>query len=283
MIIDRILNNNVVIIKDSDGVEQVVCGKGIAFKKKNGDFIDDNEINKVFVLKDKQENRRFQQIVSNIPLQYLELTDEIIEMIKLESGRKINDTIYVSLSDHIYTAVNRVLDGITITNSMLWDIKRFYEDEFRISLKVLDIIKKTLHVSLPQDEAAFIALHIVNAEMDSKDVHKVLEITKMMQEISNIVKYHFSIEFNTDSVYYYRFITHLKFFAQRVLSEKMIDDRSDDDLLQIVKLKYASSYECVERIAHFILRTYNYELFSEEKLYLTIHIERVIYKSQNQE
>ena len=34
MRIDRILNNNVVIIKDENGEEQVVCGKGIAYKKK---------------------------------------------------------------------------------------------------------------------------------------------------------------------------------------------------------------------------------------------------------
>ena len=50
MIIDRVLNNNVVIIKDENGIEQVVCGKGIAFKKKSGDFVDEKEVNKVFIL-----------------------------------------------------------------------------------------------------------------------------------------------------------------------------------------------------------------------------------------
>ena len=39
MRIDRILNNNVVIIKDENGEEQVVCGKGIAYKKKAGDLL----------------------------------------------------------------------------------------------------------------------------------------------------------------------------------------------------------------------------------------------------
>lgn len=283
MIIDRILNNNVVIIKDEMGVEQVVCGKGIAYKKRSGDYVDEKQINKVFVLKDQVENRHFQQIISNIPLQYVELADEIIEMIKLELGRKISDTIYISLSDHIYTAVKRFLEGIVITNSMLWDIKRFYEEEFRLSVKALEMIKDRLGVSLPQDEAAFIALHIVNAEMDGSNLHKTMEITKIMQEISNIVKYHFSVEFDTDSVYYYRFITHLKFFAQRLLSDELIKDTNDDSLLEMVKVKYVSSYACVERIAEFILRKYQYELSNEEKLYLTIHIERVIYKNQTME
>ena len=36
MIIQRILNNNVVIVKNKKGQEEIVCGKGIAFKKKVG-------------------------------------------------------------------------------------------------------------------------------------------------------------------------------------------------------------------------------------------------------
>lgn len=283
MIIDRVLNNNVVIIKDKDGLEQVVCGKGIAFKKKSGDFIDDKEINKVFILKDKVKNKKFQEIVSNIPLQYLEVTNEIIEMIKLESGKKISDTIYISLSDHIHMAVERFLDGIAIKNYMMWDIKRFYPQEFQLSLNALDIIKEKLDVTLPQDEAAFITLHIVNAGMDNDDMHQTLEITKIMQEISNIVRYYFSIEFDTDSVYYYRFITHLKFFAERLLSDNIIKDSDDDDLLNMVKIKYKESFSCVEKITEFISRKYEYKLSKEEQLYLTIHIERVVNKNQNKE
>ena len=157
VVIDRILNNNVVIIKDKKGIEKVVCGKGIAFKKKAGEKIDEKEVNKVFVLQDQTQNKRFQELVFEIPLEYLQAVDEIIEMFKLELGKKLNDTIYISLSDHIYTAIKRYLEGITITNSMLWDIKRFYELEFGLALKALNIIKQRFQVELPEDEAAFIA------------------------------------------------------------------------------------------------------------------------------
>lgn len=280
MVIDRILNNNVVIIKDKKGIEQVVCGKGIAFKKKVGDEIDEREVNKVFILQDQTQSRRFQELVSEIPLKHLQVADEIIEMIKIELGKKINDRIYISLSDHIYTAIQRFLEGITITNSMLWDIKRFYELEFSLALKALDIIKQRFQIELPEDEAAFITLHIVNAETDESNIKQILEVTKIMQEISNIVKYYFSVEFDVDSVYYYRFITHIKFFAKRLVSNKTFKDSSDDELLEVVKMKYQTSYKCVERITEFILRKYKYELSNEEKLYLTIHIERVIYKNR---
>ena len=53
MLIHKILNNNVVVILGKNDEEQIVMGKGIAYKKKIGDYIDDNIIDKVFTLTDK--------------------------------------------------------------------------------------------------------------------------------------------------------------------------------------------------------------------------------------
>ena len=281
MRIDRILNNNVVIIKDENGEEQVVCGKGIAYKKKAGDLLSEKLINKVFVLKDTAQKQHFQEIISEIPMEYIQITTEIVEMLTQTLERKLNEAIYISLSDHTYMAITRYLDGVVVKNSMLWDIKRFYEKEYQAAKKVWKMINQTFKVELPEDEIGFITLHIVNAEMDNENLKQTMEVTKLMQEISNIVRYYFSVEFNTESVYYYRFITHLKFFAQRRLTDKEYEDDQDNELFNTIRQKYRTSYKCVEKIAEFISRKYEKELSDEEKLYLTIHIERVIYKSRD--
>lgn len=280
MIINRILNNNVVIILDENGEERVVCGKGIAFKKKVGDELDSKLINKVFVLKDQGMNEKFKQLLLNIPLDHIRLADEIIHSAEVKLGKRLNESLIISLSDHIYTSISRYLEGITIKNAMLWDIKRFYEDEFEIGMNALDMVEELFHVRLPDDEAGFIALHIVNAGMDEINMEQIVDITRIMQEISNIVKYYFRVEFDINSVYYYRFITHLKFFAQRLVLGKIIDDGSNDGLLDIVKVKYQTAYKCVGKINDYIKSKYNYELSLEEQLYLTIHIERVINKTK---
>ena len=62
------------------------------------------------------------------------------------------------------------------------------------------------------------------------------------------------IEFNEESAYYYRFITHLKFFAQRLLEDKK-QNQQEDDLLDVVQTKYANAYKCVEKIAMYIKKT----------------------------
>ncbi len=281
MVIKKILNNNVVIVEDEKGIDEVVCGRGIAFSKKVGEVIDESKINQVFTLKNEQYNKRFQEIISSVPFEYIELSDKVIEMIKLNLGQKLSDTIYITLSDHIYTAIERAKQGIYMPNTMLWEIKNYYNNEYNIALKVLEKIKEQTGVELKDAEAGFIALHIVNAETEDSKLEETLEITKIVQAITKVVKYHFGEEYNTDSVYYYRFITHLKFFAQRLVYKKIYTNNEDGSLLAIIKEKYKNSYQCVEKIASMIKKNYDYDISDEEKLYLTIHIHRIMHINDN--
>ena len=135
-------------------------------------------------------------------------------------------------------------------------------------------------MGLPEDEAGFIALHLANAQMDREIMHNMYEITRVMQEVSNIVKYSFRTEFNEEDVYYYRFVTHLKFFAKRLVEHHPYPETEDDDLRTVIKGKYSEAYRCVEKIAQFTKKKYQYGLSKEEELYLTIHIERVVSKAR---
>ncbi len=48
MRIFKILNNNAAVVKDDTGQEQIVMGKGICFKKKTGEEISRDMVDKVF-------------------------------------------------------------------------------------------------------------------------------------------------------------------------------------------------------------------------------------------
>lgn len=281
MQIHKILNNNVVVVLDEQEKEQVVMGRGLAFKKKCGDEIDPAQIDKVFTMSNPDTNNKFQEIVANIPLEYMLLVEDIITYAKTHIGKKINDSIYISLADHIFMSVKRFSEGIVVKNALLWDIKRFYKDEFYIGQKAVEMIAQRTKIILPEDEAGFIALHFVNAQMEENPdkVEDMYTITKVMQELSNIVKYYFNMEYDEDSVYYYRFVTHLKFFAQRLVTKKTYQEESEDDLLDIIKMKYKNAYECVKVIKKFLVEQYDYLLSDEEMLYLTIHIARVTNKN----
>ena len=280
MIIKRILTNNAIVIDDENQQEKIVCGKGIAFKKRPGMEIDEMSINQTFILEGGGEYSRFEQLLKDVPLEYLELSSEIINMAKLEFAKKFKDNVIITLSDHLYVAIKRCREGMTISNPLLWDIKNFYEIEYDIGLRALELIKNKFHIQLPNDEAGFIALHIVNVELDEDNMDHIFQVTKVIQEIMTIVKYHFHAEFDTSNVYYYRFITHLKFFALRLLKDNQFNEDEENELLDVVKDKYCTSYECVLKIKDFLEKKYNYTLQEDEIVYLTIHVHRVVHKTK---
>ncbi|WP_297713430.1 BglG family transcription antiterminator LicT [Clostridium sp.] len=279
MIITRLLNNNVVITLDSNDEEIIVMGKGIGYQKSKGDTIDEEKINKVFRISNKEVSNKFQELFNKIPMEHMNLSSEIIEYAEGVLGKKLNDGIYISLSDHTYTAIKRIKDNITVKNALLWDIKRFYRDEFKIGMKALDIIEEKTKIRLPEDEAGFIALHMVNAQLNEEQP-QVQGITKLIEEILTIVRINLRVEFKEESVFYYRFITHLRYFAQRLFYNNTYNGDSDDELLSIIKGKYPKEAECIDKVKLFINKKYNYELSSDEYIYLTIHIAKLLQDSK---
>ena len=273
MLINKVLNNNVVTIIDNNQ-ESVVMGRGIAFQKKKGDEIDEDKIEKIFILKDKSINKKLIDLINDIPVENLEIVEEIIKYAENKLNTKLNENIYLTLTDHIGFAISRLKNNLEMKNTLLWDIKRLHKEEFSIGLKALEIIKDRLDVELPEDEAASIALHILNAELN-QDMPDVVNMINLIDEILKMVKYHFNIDFDEESINYYRFITHLKFFAQRLTSGRYYEDE-DNELFEMIKLKYPKAYKCTKKIEGFIKQKYDNTLTKEEKLYLTVHIARVI-------
>ena len=275
MKIDKIINNNLIRTFDNNGKEILVMGCGLGFQKKIGDTIDRSKIEKIYAIENKNDSNKLMNLLSEIPLEYIQVSNEIISYAKYSLGKRLNDNIYISLTDHISFAIERYKQGLNFKNALLWEIKRFYNHEFLIGKEALTIIKKRLDIMLSEDEAASIALHIVNAQLNSRDMNDTLDITKMIQNILNIVKFHFNIELDEYSLHYERFITHLKFFAQRILSGKVV--KSDDaNFCEMIKEQYKDAYLCAEKIKKYIDKEFNHELSDEEMMYLTVHIKRII-------
>ncbi|PVZ87379.1 transcription antiterminator BglG [Serratia sp. S1B] len=277
MNIAKVLNNNVVITLNDRQEEIVVMGRGIGFKKKSGDQVDESLIEKIFTLNSGEIGERYKELLAEIPLTCVTTADKIITLARERLPGKLHNIVYITLTDHIHFALQRHAQGLAIKNVLLWEIKKLYPDEFAVGLEALNIITQRLTVTLPEDEAGFIALHLVNAQLND-EMHNILHITRVMQEILNIVKYHFRFDYNEETLSYHRFLTHLKFFAQRLLGKNYVDNH-DDSLYQVVKDKYGESFACVSKISQYIAQHYQHSLTHEEMMFLTIHIERV--RSEN--
>jgi beta-glucoside operon transcriptional antiterminator len=275
MVIRKIFNNNAILAKDLDKHEFVVMGCGIAFKKNLGDKVDENLIEKTFILKQKDASEKFKLLLEDIPTEHVSLCYDIIEYAKNILNVELNDYIYVTLTDHISHALKLFDEGLNRPNALIWEIKKFYPKEFEIGLKALEFIESETDKKLPEDEAGNIALHLINAQINNSNnkVEDIAHQTKMIQDILNIIKYTYNISLDEKSLNYERFVTHLRFFFQRLNKKENeeIEKEEDDFLLRQVKVKYKKAYECMLKIQTYLEK----ELSEEEQLYLTIHIQRV--------
>lgn len=277
MIIDKIVNNNVVTVLDSKNKEAVVMGRGIGFKKKPGDLIDKDNIEKIFTMDNPSKNQKLIELLGNTPSEYLLITEEIVKHAQDVLGKKLNSSIYVLLTDHIVFAVDRFKENIVLQNPMIWEIKTLYKDEYRLGQWSINLIKDKLDIELPEDEAAFIALHIVNASL-GEEMYNTMNITILTKDILKIIKTHFNLDFNEDSLDYIRLVTHLKFFSQRVFKKEQLK-LEDDDIYNMIVSKYKEEKNCVDKISKYTERSFNYTLSKQEIIYLILHIKKVSSKN----
>lgn len=166
MRIQKILNNNVVTAIDKGDQELVLMGCGIAFRKRIGDTVDRRKIEKVFYPDSGIKSEKLIHLFSNIPETHISLSAEIIEYARNHLDYQLSDSLYLTLTDHISMALDRLKSGLQLKNSLLGEIERLYEEEYKMGKVAVDMMNARLNLDLNYEEAGFIALHLVNARID---------------------------------------------------------------------------------------------------------------------
>ncbi|CUO49983.1 BglG family transcription antiterminator LicT [Clostridium disporicum] len=275
MIIEKVLNNNVVVSIDPKTKKEIILlGSGIAFNKKIGQEVDESKIEKTFVLDDKTLGNKFKKLINQIPDGVFQLSHEIISHASKELNAKFDKQIYISLSDHIAFAIKRYKKNMMIKNELLNEIRRVHKKEYKVALWALEFLNRKLKIELPEDEAGFIALHFINASLNQSTINSI-ESTKIVKDILNIIRYYFSLEFKEDDLNYDRLLTHLKYFSKRIIENNQ-DNASEDEFINMVIKSYPEAYNCTLKIKEYIVNNYKYDVNSNEIVYLTLHIQRIV-------
>ncbi len=272
--ISKVLNSSVVLVRDDNGEESILLGKGIGYGRKAGQEIDRQPSDRVFIPLSNPDAQPMLELFSSIPPVYLELTQEIVADAEETLGVKLSPHIYLMLTDHLHFAVERQQLGITVTNRVLWEIKHFYRKEYEVGARALKRAGRLLNVVLPEEEAGNIAFHIVNARMDNGAGGDAMQAARLIGELTNIVTYRIHARLDTESIHFSRFISHLQFFADRFFSGKLMDSE-DDFLFNQMQQGYPEAVDCAEKIRTFVLRKYGVFLPNEEAAYLALHIARL--------
>lgn len=263
-------NNNILLVREN-GKEKILFQKGIGFGKKPGDLIEKGTvIEKVFIIEDEDNQRNFDEILDRVDSKLIALVEEIIAEITDELGEELNENIHVGLIDHLFYAIRRLKDNEEIQNPFLIEIETLYGREFSMACRLSNRIKEVLNVEMPEGEKGFIALHIHSARNNGK-LSNTIKYSFLSNSITEHVEDRLKITIDRKSLDYARFLTHIRFAIERIITNSPIKN----DLIDVIKVKYRLSYKIAKEARDIICKVLDINNVSEDEVaYLAMHIER---------
>ncbi len=273
MVIRQILNNNAVMAADKSQ-EVIVTGTGIGFKQMSGNVIDVTQVRNLKIYRCNKQIEDIHSIYERIPQKVFTVTEKIGAYVGNIKGKAFSANSMLILADHIYESLNRYEKGIILKNGLLYELKNFYMPEWEIGKFAVDLINSTFDVKLDENEAGFIALHIINISLEN--MNEAYDSVHIVNDIVKLVQYNMNHRFSEESWKYMRFIIHLKYFSVRVINKSVLTDKVDAKLLAFIKETYPRTYLCSEKVAQYISQKYKYNVDENEKIYLSLHIGSLI-------
>ncbi|MDU4843441.1 MAG: PRD domain-containing protein [Leclercia adecarboxylata] len=271
--IKKSLNNSMLLV-DNDQREMILFGKGIGFGAKPGTHIDLAQVEKVFLPLSDLKSRHFLSLTDTIPAAFFDISHEILILARRLCGDKLNSVLLFTLAEHLHFAVERSRSGQTILNKLSWEVKRYYPQEYSVGLQARAQVNEKFDIELPEEEAVNIAFHLINASSQDDDstAHQQVEL---VNRIADIVRYKLGKSIDTQSVNYMRFITHLRYFAERVLAGKIALSETEDFYQELMRHR-PDAMTVAWVIRDYVQDKYQLTLPKDELTWLSIHISRLM-------
>jgi len=275
----KVLNNNVIIAEHPQYAEVVVIGKGIGFNRKVRDRIKLSSVEKMFILRNQEEQEQYKQLVPQIEEKLIEVVQEIIIHIMQHSREPLNEHIHIALTDHIAFAIRRHEQNIPIHNPFLYETKEIYPEEYAMAEYAIGRINEAMHVSMPSDEIGFVALHIVSA-LSNRHITEVRQHSELIGDLVTLVENNLDYRIPRDSLDYSRMVTHLRFVLERLRRGETV--REITSLDGLMKREYPEMYTLAWKLTKVMEQRVRIPVYPAEVSYLTVHLQRLAQKKEDE-
>lgn len=265
------INNNFALCLDSNGVEMIAYGRGVGFGEMPRE-LKLSEVERTFY--DLDENGI--HVMSDLPPQVILFAAGIIDVAAVRLPYQLSPNAVLLLADHINFAIERVRKNIRVRMPLAYDIQQMYPTEYEIGLYAVTLARKELRVYLSPDEAVGIALNLINAKAVPESGPQE-DFSDMLEDVTEIVEYHFHITVDRSSFNFSRYATHLQYLFQRIQQKTAIDSENLR-MYKDLREEFPEITNCVETIAKHIDEKWHCTLSEEEKLYLILHVNRIMAK-----
>lgn len=264
------INTSAALALDAAGHEIVVLGKGIGFPPVPYELSDLTRIERTFYDIDP----RYLGMIGELSPSIVMVCADIADLAEIELGCPLSPNLAFTLADHVQFAIERLKNGVDLTSPIAYDIQHLYPKEYALALSALQMLHEQVALTLPENEAVNLAMHFINAEAESGDIHSLMLTMQILSQVNQIVESTLNITLDKDSYNYSRFATHLRYLIQRLQTGMQTDNVSSTVRYTLMR-EYPDIYLCTCKVAEHLKATYSWECNNDEVVYLIMHIQRV--------
>lgn len=269
MVLTKVFNNSIILVK-SEGKEKILFSKGIGFGKKFGEKIKaGTEVDKIFKIENEENIKNFNSVMARVDDDFFALCEEIIYDISESLREELSESIHIGLIDHLFFAIKRLKLKEEIQNPFIVEIQTLYQREYDLAFRAAKKLEKEKRIEIPEGEVGFIALHIHSARNNGK-LSNTIKYSYLSSRIIEYVEETLNIKINKQSLDYARFLTHIRFAIERIMTKSPIKN----DLISVIKKKYKKSYKIAIDIGKILGEELDTKIVEDEVAYLAMHIER---------
>ncbi|WP_448061245.1 PRD domain-containing protein [Cellulomonas hominis] len=270
----KVLNNNALIATDG-GRDVVAIGLGISFRYPKGQTMPEEAAEKIFFASSAQPLDRLSAFLAEIPLDHLRIATEICDSAPGNLSRKPPESLIIAIADHITFAVQRIEHGLPLQNPLKWEIAQLYPRELEAGRVGLRLTKDRLGITLPDDEAASLAMHLVNAQFTASGLHQGVRMTETLTQVLDIIDRTFEIRIDRESMSTSRFITHMRYVFARLDEAKQID-ATPTQLVDSIEAAYPDAFSCAQRVCFLLEMVFAQSVGRDECAFVALHVARLV-------
>lgn len=273
----QILNNNVAIVHTRDNKQNIVMGRGVAFHKQKGDLIQEENVDKVFEIKDKNTVNDLTTLLANVPLDFVTTSYDLIDQVQAKYKFAVEPYIYVTLTTHLFGAYQRLIKNEEDVN-YLPDLSDAYPIPYQIADDIITGFRNSLDISFPESEHKSISLHFINAHTSDgiKDDKNQIENDEIIEVVQDELNRNGIYRRQTNANDYDRLLVHLKYFINRLNNNEPDSLPISEGMIGEIETNYSQAWHIVQRIKELMEEKLQIKLSLSEQTYLTIHIQRLI-------
>ena len=273
MVILRVLNNNVVLVRDEIGREAILTGRGLGFQRRAGQDVDASLIARRYIPVDNAES--VAEVIAGIPLERLALIERVFRRAARELGTGVPSSTIVAVVDHVNQAMERVHQGLVMDYPLRAEAAHLHPEELRLAEAMVEQLNAAQEVQLPAGEAVALALHLFTACVGAHSTREAALQSVIIAEVMDRLAVAFGDAFEAVSVNAARFAVHLRYFLVRARTAVQIHDSTASLVTRALRASNPDAYRVALRIRDLLELRLGIDVTDDETAYLALHVARL--------